>query len=283
MNERLVITALGPYIGARIDNLDLSRPLSDGQFEQLWHALIRHQVLFLRDRPLTPVQQRALAARFGDLHIHPVYPHAEGVEEIIVLDTHNGNPPDNDNWHTDVTFIDTPPAGAILAAKQVPEHGGDTLWASGTAAFAALSPPLRTLLSGLQAEHDFTKSFPEYKHRATPEEHARWRQAAANHPPLLHPVVRTHPVSGIQALFVNEGFTTRIVDLAPKESDALLGFLFAHINKPEFQVRWRWRANDVAIWDNRVTQHYANADYLPARRIMHRATILGDKPFYRPS
>ncbi|ARJ44208.1 hypothetical protein B1H58_05780 [Pantoea alhagi] len=107
--------------------------------------------------------------------------------------------------------------------------------------------------------------------------------AAANHPPLLHPVVRTHPVSGQQALFVNQGFTTRIVDLTPKESDALLGFLFAHINKPEFQVRWRWRANDVAIWDNRVTQHYANADYLPARRIMHRATILGDKPFYRPT
>lgn len=283
MNERLVITALGPYIGARIENLDLSRSLSDAQFEQLWHALIRHQVLFLRDQPLTPQQQRALAARFGDLHVHPVYPQAEGVEEIIVLDTHNDNPPDNDNWHTDVTFIDTPPAGAILAAKQVPEHGGDTLWASGIAAFNALSAPLRTLLSGLQAEHDFTKSFPEHKHRATPQQHARWQQAVAKHPPLLHPVVRTHPVSGQQALFVNEGFTTRIVDLAPKESDALLDFLFAHINKPEFQVRWRWQANDVAIWDNRVTQHYANADYLPARRIMHRATILGDKPFYRPA
>lgn len=198
MNERLVITALGPYIGATVDNLDLSRPLSDGQFEQLWHALIRHQVLFLRDQPLTPPQQRALAARFGDLHIHPVYPHADGVEEIIVLDTHHDNPPDNDNWHSDVTFIATPPAGAILAAKQVPEHGGDTLWASGIAAFAALSPPLRTLLSGLQAEHAFTQSFPEYKHRATPEQHARWCQAAANHPPLLHPVVRTHPVSGHQ-------------------------------------------------------------------------------------
>ncbi len=100
-------------------------------------------------------------------------------------------------------------------------------------------------------------------------------------PPLLHPVVRTHPVSGKQALFVNEGFTTRIVDVSPKESDALLNFLFAHITKPEFQVRWRWQENDVALWDNRVTQHYANADYLPARRVMHRATILGDKPFYR--
>ncbi len=133
----------------------------------------------------------------------------------------------------------------------------------------------------LSAEHDFRKSFPEYKYRKTEEEHQRWREAVAKNPPLLHPVVRTHPVSGKQALFVNEGFTTRIVDVSEKESEALLGFLFAHITKPEFQVRWRWQPNDIAIWDNRVTQHYANADYLPQRRIMHRATILRDKPFYR--
>ncbi|EEY5941207.1 taurine dioxygenase [Escherichia coli] len=224
---------------------------------------------------------RALAQRFGELHIHPVYPHAEGVDEIIVLDTHNDNPPDNDNWHTDVTFIETPPAGAILAAKELPSTGGDTLWTSGIAAYEALSVPFRQLLSGLRAEHDFRKSFPEYKYRKTEEEHQRWREAVAKNPPLLHPVVRTHPVSGKQALFVNEGFTTRIVDVSEKESEALLGFLFAHITKPEFQVRWRWQPNDIAIWDNRVTQHYANADYLPQRRIMHRATILGDKPFYR--
>jgi taurine dioxygenase len=101
----------------------------------------------------------------------------------------------------------------------------------------------------------------------------------AKHPPLLHPVVRTHPVTGKQALFVNEGFTTRIVDVTEKESEALLSFLFAHITKPEFQVRWRWQENDLAIWDNRVTQHYANADYLPQRRIMQRATILGISRF----
>ncbi len=159
MNERIKIQALGPYIGAEVSELDLSRPLSDAQFEQLYHGLIRHQVLFLRNQPLTPHQQRQLAARFGDLHIHPVYPHAPGVEEVIVLDTHNDNPPDNDNWHTDVTFIETPPAGAILAAKQLPESGGDTLWASGIAAYEALSEPLKVLLSGLQAEHDFKKSF----------------------------------------------------------------------------------------------------------------------------
>lgn len=155
MSERLTITPLGPYIGAQVSGLDVTRPLSDNQFEQLYHTVLRHQVVFLREQAITPQQQRALALRFGDLHIHPVYPHAEGVEEIIVLDTHNDNPPDNDNWHTDVTFIDTPPAGAILAAKQLPETGGDTLWASGIAAFEALSAPLQTLLSGLRAEHDF--------------------------------------------------------------------------------------------------------------------------------
>ncbi|MEG3110767.1 taurine dioxygenase [Pantoea sp. T14] len=278
MNERLNITALGPNIGAQVANLDLARPLSDAQFEQLYHGLLRHQVLFLRDQVITPEQQRALAIRFGDLHIHPVYPHAEGVEEIIVLDTHQDNPPDNDNWHTDVTFIDTPPAIAILASKVLPESGGDTLWTSGIAAYEALSTPLKTLLAELHAEHDFKKSFQEFKYRKSEEEHQRWQQAVAKHPPVQHPVIRTHPVSGKKALFVNEGFTTRIVDLREKESEALLGFLFAHATKPEFQVRWRWQPNDVAIWDNRVTQHYANADYYPARRVMHRATVLGDKP-----
>lgn len=279
MNERLTITTLGPRIGAQVEHLDLTRPLSDGQFEQLYHALLRHQVLFLRDQAITPQQQRALAGRFGDLHIHPVYPHAEGVDEIIVLDTHLDNPPDNDNWHTDVTFIDTPPAIAILTAKRLPESGGDTLWASGIAAWEALSTPFQNLLSELQAEHDFKKSFQEYKYRKSAEEHQRWQQAVAKHPPVQHPVVRTHPVSGKKALFVNEGFTTRIPGVSEKESEALLSFLFAHITKPEFQVRWRWRENDVAIWDNRVTQHYACADYYPARRVMHRATVLGDAPF----
>lgn len=281
MNERIRVDALGPAIGARIAGLDLRRALSDNQFEQLYHALLRHQVVFLRDQPITPQQQRDLARRIGDLHIHPVYPHAPGVDEIIVLDTHNENPPDNDNWHTDVTFIDTPPAVAILAAKQLPDCGGDTLWSSGIAAWEALSGGMKSLLRGLQGEHDFRKSFPEHKFRHTEQEHQRWLQAVIANPPRLHPAVRTHPVTGRESLFINEGFTTRLVGVTQKESEALLNFLFTHIARPEFQVRWRWRVGDVAIWDNRVTQHYANADYLPQRRIMHRATVLGDIPFYR--
>ncbi|MFH7527735.1 taurine dioxygenase [Aeromonas sp. A5] len=283
MSNSLRITPLGPHIGAEISGLTLAEPLSGQLFELIQQALLTHQVLFFREQSITPLSQRALAHRFGDLHIHPVYPHAPEAEEIIVLDTHHDNPPDNDNWHTDVTFIDTPPALAILAAKQLPPVGGDTLWASGIAAFEGLSPRLQQLLAGLEAEHDFTKSFPAHRHNASPAEYRRWQEAAARHPPLRHPVVRTHPLSGRQALFVNEGFTIRLPDLPAQESEALLAFLFRHIARPEYQVRWRWRENDIAIWDNRVTQHYANADYLPTRRIMHRATVLGDKPFWRAS
>lgn len=283
MSNSLRITPLGPHIGAEISGLTLAEPLSGQLFELIQQALLTHQVLFFREQPITPLSQRALAHRFGDLHIHPVYPHAPEAEEIIVLDTYHDNPPDNDNWHTDVTFIETPPALAILAAKQLPPVGGDTLWASGIAAFEGLSPQLQQLLAGLEAEHDFTKSFPAHRHNASPAEYRRWQEAAARHPPLRHPVVRTHPLSGRQALFVNEGFTTRLPNLPAQESEALLAFLFRHIARPEYQVRWRWRENDIAIWDNRVTQHYANADYLPTRRIMHRATVLGDKPFWRAS
>ena len=202
--------------------------------------------------------------------------------EIIVLDTHHDNPPDNDNWHTDVTFLAAPAMGAILSAQQLPLSGGDTLWASGIAAWNALSKPWQTMLAGLNAEHDFLKSFPAHRFARTPAEKVQWDKARQDHPPRLHPVVRTHPVSGRQGLFVNEGFTTRIVELGASESDATLRQLFVHLARPEFTVRWRWKLGDVAFWDNRLTQHYATADYLPHRRVMHRATLLGDVPYYRP-
>ena len=283
----LTVQALGPAIGALVSGVSLADGISDAQRDALLAALLQHQVLFFEGQPerqpITPLAQRALAARFGDLHIHPVYPQAPGVPEIIVLDTHHDNPPDNDNWHTDVTFLAAPAMGAILSAQQLPPSGGDTLWASGIAAWEALSKPWRTMLAGLNAEHDFLKSFPAHRFARTPVEKLQWEQARQDHPPRLHPVVRTHPVSGLQGLFVNEGFTTRIVELGLSESDAALRQLFAHLARPEFTVRWRWKLGDVAFWDNRLTQHYATADYLPHRRVMHRATLLGDVPFYRPA
>jgi taurine dioxygenase len=276
------IEALTPAIGARVSGLVLRESLSDAERDDLLDALLSHQVLFFEGQSLTPATQRGVAARFGKLHIHPIYPHVSDVPEIIVLDTSLENPPDNDNWHTDVTFLAQPAMGAILSAQVLPPRGGDTLWANNIAAWEALSAPWRRMLAGLHAEHDILKSFPAWRFARTREERARWDKARADHPARLHPVVRTHPVSGREGLFVNEGFTTRIAELGPTESDAVLRQLFAHIQKPEFTVRWRWKPGDVAFWDNRLTQHYATADYLPSRRVMHRATILGDEPFWRP-
>jgi taurine dioxygenase len=197
----------------------------------------------------------------------------------MVIDTHEGFLPDNDNWHTDVTFTQTPPLAGILAAKQLPSQGGDTLWSSNSRVYEALSAPLKKMLEGLTAEHSVVKSFPAGRWGNDPSFKERYDRAVAKHPPVIHPVVRTHPVSGRRGLFVNEGFTTRILELKAAESDALLAMLFAQAGKPEFTLRWHWRVNDIAFWDNRITQHYAVADYLPERRVMHRATVIGDRPF----
>jgi taurine dioxygenase len=274
------VEPLNPTIGAVVRGVDLSQKLDDAVIGDVRRALLRHQVLFFEKQDLTPVQQRDFAARFGSLHIHPVYPQVDGTPEVLVLDNHADNPTDNDNWHTDVTFIETPPLGSILYARQLPPLGGDTMWSSMTAAYEALSPPMQEFLSGLEAVHDFTKSFPPDRQVSQNAGEARYDKARRDNPPVLHPVVRTHPETGRRGLFVNYGFTTRIKGLKPKESGALLKFLHEHIQQPEFLVRWRWTKNAVAFWDNRNTQHYAVNDYLPHRRVMHRATILGDKPFF---
>jgi taurine dioxygenase len=275
----LTITPLSSALGAHISGVDLSRDLTAEQRNAIEQALLKHQVLFFRDQPVTPQQQARFAAHFGDLHIHPIYPNVPEQPEVLILDTAVTDVRDNAIWHTDVTFLPTPALGAVLSAKQLPAYGGDTLWASGIAAFEALSGPMQALLDGLTATHDFTRSFPLERFGNTAEDLARWEETRRKNPPLSHPVIRTHPVSGRKALFVNEGFTTRINELEPAESEAILKMLFAHATRPEFTIRWRWQENDVAMWDNRVTQHYAVDDYRPQRRVMHRATILGDVPF----
>ena len=275
----LTITPISSALGAQIDGVDLSRPLSPQQRDAIEQALLEHQVIFFKDQSITPQQQARFAANFGDLHIHPIYPNVPEQPEVLVLDTAVTDVRDNAVWHTDVTFLPTPAMGAVLSAKQLPAFGGDTLWASGIAAFEGLSKPLQVLLDGLTATHDFTKSFPLERFGSTPEDFLRWDQTRKNNPPLSHPVVRTHPVSGRKSLFVNEGFTTKINELSEAESEAILKLLFAHSTRPEYTIRWRWQENDVAFWDNRVTQHYAVDDYRPNRRVMHRATILGDAPF----
>ena len=273
------VSRVTPSLGAVIEGVDLSEELSQPSVDRLGELLVAHHLLFFRGQPVTPQQQCRFAARFGELHIHPIYPVLPELPEIMVIDTHGDFLPDNDNWHTDVTFSTTPPLAGILAAKQLPSVGGDTLWSSNLAAYEALSDPMKSMLSGLTAEHSVVKSFPAGRWGADPKFKERYERAVAKHPPVTHPVIRTHPVSGRKALFVNEGFTTRINELGPRESDALLEFLFSHAGRPEFILRWQWRVDDVAFWDNRITQHYAVADYLPQRRVMHRATVIGDRPF----
>jgi taurine dioxygenase len=273
------VTRLSRALGAIVHGVDPSQDLPQSVIERLGELLVEHQVLLFRNQPITPEAQCRFAARFGALHIHPIYPVLPELPEIMLIDTHEAFLPDNDNWHTDVTFSPTPPLAGLLAAKRIPSVGGDTLWSSSCAAYEALSEPVRRQLDGLTAQHSVAKSFPAERWQNDPAFKERYERAVAKHPPVTHPVVRTHPVSSRKGLFVNEGFTTHINELSAPESEAVLKFLYSHIAKPEFTIRWRWSVDDIAFWDNRNTQHYAIADYLPERRTMHRATVIGDQPY----
>jgi taurine dioxygenase len=270
------VAPLTPGVGGLVTGLHVARPLSDAVVAKLKAALAERHVLFFEGQTLDPATQRDFAARFGELHVHPVYPHVDGVPEITSIETRPDDLPDNDNWHTDVTFIETPPFGAILTPRILPSSGGDTLWGSNVAAYEALSTPIRSLLDRLTAEHSFETGFPRRRWGVGPRKE-KWEKAVAANPPVVHPVIRTIE-DGRRGLFVNSGFTSRILELHEKESDALLAFLFAHLAKPEFTIRWRWKLGDVAFWDNRLSTHYATLDYLPEARVMHRAAILGDRP-----
>jgi taurine dioxygenase len=270
------VAPLTPAIGGLVTGVDLARPLSDTVVAKLKSAVAERHVLFFEGQTLDPDKHRGFAARFGKLHVHPVYPHIDDVPEITLIETRPGDLPDNDNWHTDVTFIETPPFGAVLTPRILPSSGGDTLWGSNVAAYDALSAPIRKLLDGLTAEHSFESGFPRRRWGLGARK-GKWEKAVAANPPVVHPVVRTIE-GGQRGLFVNSGFTARILELTETESDALLAFLFAHLAKPEFTVRWRLKLGDVAFWDNRLSTHYATLDYLPETRLMHRAAILGNRP-----
>ena len=276
-SKALEFERLSPALGAVVHNLDLAASLDDSVIEAIRHGLDEHQVLFFHKQTLTPIQQRDFAARFGELHVHPVYPSHETVPEIMTLEYDEKLKGHQNNWHTDVTFIETPPFGSVLYADDVPPTGGDTIWASSYAAFEALSPALQNFLAPLHAVHDFAKNFTPDRFR-TYGVGEKVGETYAKHKPVLHPVVRTNPKTGRRGLFVNRSFTSHIEGLERAESAALLAFLFTHLETPEFQVRFRWAQGSVAFWDNRFTQHYAVSDYFPQHRRVRRATILGDRP-----
>lgn len=275
----LEITPLSPTLGARVGGINLAQAMDAESVTEIRQALLKYEVLFFENQHLTPRQQRDFAARFGQLHLHPIRPSVPGTPEVLVLDNQPASDTDTGAWRADVTFIETPPMGSMLYAREVPPEGGDTLWSSMRAAYAVLSPFLRGFLLGLDAEHDFTRSFPPDHMASLNVGIERYAWARREYPPVAHPLVRTHPETGRDGLFVNSGFTTRILGLTKAESAKLLELLSEHIQRPEFVIRWRWTPNTLAFWDNRVTQHYTVDDYLPHKRVMHRVTILGDKPF----
>ncbi len=270
---------LTPAIGAEIRGVDFSRPLSDDLYDGLYEALLDYLVVFFRGTELSPRFHLDFARALGDLDLpHPVYPHVEGYREIVLLDNDAGTPPDTNTWHADLTFRPTPPCASVLLARVIPPCGGDTLWSSCYAAYDRLPVGLRSDLEGLRAVHDlgdfrnsFTKDTPN---RSGAE---RLNETVSGFGHAIRPLIDVHPVTGRKFLQFNESFVTHIEGLTTNESMSLKTWLANHMNKPEDQIRWRWKAGDLVMFDNRVTMHYAVADYLPARRCMHRVTVVSDR------
>ena len=275
---RIRIDKVTTNIGAEISGVDLSRPLDDQTFQALHDALRDNLVIFFRDQAISLQQQKDFGRRFGELHIHPGapilheeaqgkpllgelthIPYAYGIEghpEVLsIYADENSKRIAGEEWHSDVSCEAEPPMGSILRLTQVPPSGGDTLFLSMYAAYDALSDRMKDFVAGLTASHDGAAYGKNFENRA-----------GKTHPQATHPVVRTHPVTGRKALFVNRTFTTRITELSQAESDSLLQMLFRHCENPVFQCRFRWRKDSVAFWDNRCAMHNAMWDYYPHRR-----------------
>ena len=270
-------------LGAEIGGVDLARPLDETAFAEILDAFHRYQVIFFCGQALTPEQHLAFSRRFGQLSRSPYIKHMEEYPDIIAVlkeaDERKISTFGN-AWHSDFSFLEEPPMGSLLYAREVPDHGGDTLFADMYAAYDALSPGLRRMLDGLEAIH----TGKPYGVGGVPADLRVSRSIGIerNNPEadgeVAHPVVRVHPATGRKALFVNAIYTTRFRDMTLAESKPLLDFLFAHATQPEFTCRLRWRQGDLAVWDNRCTMHYAINDYDGQRRLMHRTTIRGERP-----
>jgi taurine dioxygenase len=266
--ETIRVNPLTPTIGATIEGIDLARPMTDQQFTEVNRALANHLVIFFRDQRMSIEQHKALGRRFGELHVHPVYG-MKGHPEVLEIKTdEKSKGVAGEVWHTDVSCDAQPPMGSILYMHEVPVNGGgDTLFANMYAAWETLSEPIRTMLDGLRAVHDGDYTYG-----------VRQKQGQGEYPKSSHPIGRTHPVTGRKALYVNNGFTTRIEGLRRSESDAILQMLYRHIELDDFKCRFHWAPGSVAFWDNRCTQHLAVWDYFPHRRYGHRVTVAGDTP-----
>lgn len=282
-NSPLDIRPVTGTIGAEIRGVQLSGDLDAGTVREIEAALVRHKVIFFRGQNhLDNAEHEAFAGLFGDPVAHPTVPVAEGSKYLLELDSKEGYAASS--WHTDVTFVDAYPKGSILRALNVPEAGGDTLWANGETAYEGLPEALRQLVNNLWAVHtndyDYAVQFGLSKDatKAT-QDRAKFQQNifASTVYETEHPAVRVHPVSGQRSLLLGH-FVRNFVGLSKTDSARLYNILQDHLTKPENTVRWRWQPGDVAFWDNRATQHRAIADFGLQRRTLRRATVAGDVP-----
>lgn len=273
----LDIKPLAGALGAEINGLDLSQDLSEADTLRIRKLLNTYEVIFFRDQDISPARQKALALTFGPLQTHPAYETVEGFPEITILESTPDKPTKIEAWHSDMTFLEHPPMATVLKSAITPPKGGDTLWASMTAAYDALSFHMQTFLGGLTAVHSFAHGFKESL--AEHDGAGMLADAVDSHPPVRHPVIRTHPETGKKVIFVNSLFTTHIEGMRPAESTSILQLLYQHVHTAEFTCRFQWQPNSIAIWDNRSTQHKPINDYFPAHRRMERITIDGDKPY----
>ena len=272
------VTPVAGAIGAVIDGVDLTRPLDDATVAVVRDAVHEHSVIFFHGQDLSEDEQIAFASNLGTVGPYPLTKMLGGTALTSTIEDTADSPPDADGWHTDVTWVAQPPAYAVLNAKVIPARGGDTMWSSLFAAYDALSPVMQRVCDGLTVRHHSGDDFHERVARTAGAEVAD--RIAAEFPPVEHPLVRTHPVTGRRALFVSGRFMDQIVGMHRSESDALLGYLNHHIENPNFCVRWRWTEGDVAVWDEASTNHRALSDHYPAHRVMRRCTVDGARPFF---
>ena len=271
------VKKIAPHLGAEISGVSLGR-LGDADFQVIQAALVEHEVLVFRNQKLSVDEYMSFGQRFGELTVHPFSTSLPERPELIVLDNDPSTPPiSTDQWHSDEMFRDRPALATILRSTIIPEVGGNTVFASMTAAYDGLHPSLQQFLCSLEALHDF-KVF-RALHSGTREGRQRLLELEEMFPNQRHPVVRVHPVSGRRAVFVSPQTTKRILGVRDFESEHLLQMLYQLPQVPEYQLRVSWEPNMIVMWDNRSTQHYAPRDYFPARRRMERLTVGGDKPF----
>jgi taurine dioxygenase len=275
----LEVRPLTGVIGAEIFGPDLSKDLSPDLIKQIREVFLRYGVIFFRDQDLTPEQHLNFSRKFGPIVINPVYGSVDGYPEIMpVIKDVNDKYNIGDTWHSDMSFMNEPPTGSILYAREIPPFGGDTLWTNMYAAYEFLPETLKKALLGMNAVHSDSFLTSRIEERNTGR--STKLVADPNRPEIrsVHPVIRTHDETKKKALYVNYPFTHSFEGMSREESLPLLNQLYAHSTKPEFTCRFRWQKGSVAFWDNRCTMHYACNDYQGYRRVMNRITIAGPKP-----